>query len=419
MLNPTQTGRLCRIEKIAGTTLTLKVDDLGDVVAWSDFGNRPTVRRWDGTFEVKDAVGAFFELGSERIEVELSAGSYRKGDWWQIPARTSTSSVAWPEDQGIPTPQLPEGRNYRYMRLAALNRTNGTWTVTDCRPMFPLATQRLQLLNVGGGAQRGPMGAELPFPLQVAVLVGHHPAVGAPVEFTPSSGELSSASGGPYEAALAPLEVRTNATGIATVYWRTGTDTASQSVIARLKGHVGETIGPPAKFDFDVSPRFWVTGAALVAVTNPTNSTPIELAPDHSGAGPSETTVTVPDFWSDTNLAPNYYIECTIQGIVSDPHFYHPSVEVLVERALPNYETTVMRGTLTATPTLPDPAVGVNEWVLRFTPIVDATETSFGPVYTTSHRIRVRVHINATFGADAADAVAEWGHFEFTYEVNP
>lgn len=78
------------------------------------------------------------------VQVFFSAGLYRAGDYWLIPARTATGDIEWPpfEPQGAePVPQPPHGVRHHYCRLALLtvvSRSNVT--VADCREVFPPLT---------------------------------------------------------------------------------------------------------------------------------------------------------------------------------------------------------------------------------------------------------------------------------------
>lgn len=128
--------------------ILLKVDRVNDnEVAWKeyagtpftmgDFGDLPTVRRWDGTGNVTPGGG---ELESG-VWVELD-GSGRPGDHWTIPARTLKGQVEWPTEGGMPKWQPREGVEHRYAPLAFVTwDDNGIWSnVVDCRDLFPPLT---------------------------------------------------------------------------------------------------------------------------------------------------------------------------------------------------------------------------------------------------------------------------------------
>ncbi len=113
------------------------------------------LRRWDQTgdaasqdgLSVKQAL-VWSELEGG-IQVQFSAGSYRSGDYWLIPARTATGDIEWPRDSAKPEPIKPEpipqppvGIQHHYCRLALL-RFDGTKlsVLKDCRQIFPPATK--------------------------------------------------------------------------------------------------------------------------------------------------------------------------------------------------------------------------------------------------------------------------------------
>jgi len=84
-----------------------------------------------GWIELEDGVQIRFELG----------GSYRVGDYWQIPARVVTGDVEWPrtaDDDGNPIalPRSARGERHFYAPLGLsgpANAANGAATWSDCR----------------------------------------------------------------------------------------------------------------------------------------------------------------------------------------------------------------------------------------------------------------------------------------------
>jgi len=105
------------------------------------------LRRWDQTGDGASASGV--SMGSDwvalesGVEVLFSAGSYRAGDYWLIPARTSTGEIEWPPyavPNTDPVPQLPRGVEHHYCRLARLQLADGELSVVDCREAFPPLT---------------------------------------------------------------------------------------------------------------------------------------------------------------------------------------------------------------------------------------------------------------------------------------
>lgn len=68
------------------------------------------------------------------IQVRLARGSYRKGDYWLVPARIATRGVIWPSNRGKPSQMPPHGVEHHYCRLAILGlESNRKMTVNDCR----------------------------------------------------------------------------------------------------------------------------------------------------------------------------------------------------------------------------------------------------------------------------------------------
>ncbi|HEX8118242.1 MAG TPA: DUF6519 domain-containing protein, partial [Pyrinomonadaceae bacterium] len=78
------------------------------------------------------------------VQVSFSAGTYRAGDYWLIPARTATGDIEWPPFEpggAAPVPQPPHGARHHYCRLALLKVVSRTQVeVTDCREVFPSLT---------------------------------------------------------------------------------------------------------------------------------------------------------------------------------------------------------------------------------------------------------------------------------------
>jgi hypothetical protein len=106
-----------------------------------------TLRRWDQTGVGATADGIamtadWIEL-EDGVEVAFSDGLYRPGDYWLVPARTSTGDVEWPpfEVPNLnPIAQPPLGIPRHYCRLALVTVAGGAITATDCRPRFPALT---------------------------------------------------------------------------------------------------------------------------------------------------------------------------------------------------------------------------------------------------------------------------------------
>jgi hypothetical protein len=118
------------------------------------------LRRWDNQGSLADADGIsmspqpiVLEHGQwpSGIQVAFTAGTYRSGDYWTIPARTAVSSesgtIEWPVDgSDQPLAQSPHGIVHHYCPLALVDYThsNGRYALAsegDCRPRFPSLTR--------------------------------------------------------------------------------------------------------------------------------------------------------------------------------------------------------------------------------------------------------------------------------------
>lgn len=120
-----------------------------------DGTRHPKIRRWDqsGTSATADGVASqsSFVALEDGIEVRLEAGDYRTGDYWTIPARTATGEIEWPPyavPNTAPEAVPPAGIRHHYGRLGivAFSAETKTWSVADCRKLFPPLTR----LPVGG-----------------------------------------------------------------------------------------------------------------------------------------------------------------------------------------------------------------------------------------------------------------------------
>jgi hypothetical protein len=164
----------------------------------------PKLRRWDQAGPgldqgIKVTTGAPIPLEGG-VQVQFSAGTYRVGDYWLIPARTATSVqqgfVEWPVDASSnPLPRPPLGIQHRYAMLGLVELTAaqtfaglGTATTpTDCRLPFPPLTslmptqsrspctivvqpgpgweQPILTYFAGAGEAAAPLDAEICFPV--------------------------------------------------------------------------------------------------------------------------------------------------------------------------------------------------------------------------------------------------------------
>jgi hypothetical protein len=111
--------------------------------------SRLKLRRWDqtGVSATQDGVaaqpGVWIDL-EDGVQVIFSAGTYRSGDFWLIPARTGTGTLDVPPFEipnSNPIPQHPAGVRRHYCRLALITVAGGAITdIQDCRDLFPPLT---------------------------------------------------------------------------------------------------------------------------------------------------------------------------------------------------------------------------------------------------------------------------------------
>ena len=105
------------------------------------------LRRWDQTGAAATdngiaMTGAWQNLESG-IQALFSEGTYRAGDFWLIPARTSTAEIEWPPfhiPNTDPVPQPPNGTPHHFCRLAILQVSRDVFQLQDCRAVFPPLT---------------------------------------------------------------------------------------------------------------------------------------------------------------------------------------------------------------------------------------------------------------------------------------
>lgn len=294
-------GELVRVLSVDPVRRRLTVEDPGGVLAAQPDPATTLLklRRWDhvggdGDGLATGPAGADFTVELEHgIQVTFYApdaveggGEYRTGDYWLIPARTANADAAsggieWPRQGLTPSKLLPAGIRHHYCRLGMLrwdgaafqpftgDALEGDPRVEDCRPLFPPATELVQLEYLGGDGQEAmpdllaepPPRVELAAPLRVGVLNGGVPVADAPVRFrlVPGTGDgrVVSMDGLTEDTAIV---VRTGADGVAECRWRLDPATVfrTQRVEAALlesPGDVGgaATDAPPVVFTANLS----------------------------------------------------------------------------------------------------------------------------------------------------------------------
>lgn len=140
-------GTLVRLKQVAGNALTVDPATATGSLALTDFPRNPKVRRWDMsdtqivTADKLAGAGGWIAL-EDGVQVKLTAGTLRTGDYWMIPARTAIADVEWPKVGAADFDQLPHGVAHRYARLATLTFDGTTFAVTgDCRKVFNPLTE--------------------------------------------------------------------------------------------------------------------------------------------------------------------------------------------------------------------------------------------------------------------------------------
>ncbi|TSC32942.1 DUF6519 domain-containing protein [Corallococcus sp. Z5C101001] len=263
-------GELVRVEAVTGNRITV------DAATWPAAlpAGELTVRAWDmvggaGALEVSPAPdpsqpeSGWTPLESG-VQVRFTAGRYRTGDYWLIPARTVTRGVLWPKSGGLPVAEPPQGIRHHYCALGVLERGGSGWTVHDCRKLFPPLTEHKTLVYLGGDGQevmptQPPIApARLARPLRAGVFNGRTPVVGARVRFNvvvpEGSGTLTDVSTPANTGAS--IVVLTGADGVAQVYWAPQIDgwqtvdhpLHSQTVEARLLDSGNEVVHAPLRY---------------------------------------------------------------------------------------------------------------------------------------------------------------------------
>ena len=151
-------GQLAQIDTVNAATREITLQGvapapLAAAPSGVDPARHPKLRRWDQVDQaaapatakgIKTAAG-WLPL-EDGISVQFSAGQYRTGDYWLIPARTATGEIEWPpfEVPNLnPQPQPRLGIEHHYCRLALIRVQEKAvdQDITDCRKLFPPLTE--------------------------------------------------------------------------------------------------------------------------------------------------------------------------------------------------------------------------------------------------------------------------------------
>jgi hypothetical protein len=229
----------------------------------------PKLRRWDQQIGATEDGVVLTDTGTELedgIEVTISSGQYRAGDYWLIPARTATGDVEWPRvdpedpDSG-PAAVPPQGVRHSFCGLAIVTATtqeNRLAVLHDCRNRFPQLTDLTGFFYLGGDGQEAMPGKELPGLLRVGVANGQWPVQGARVgfEILDSEGSLQSEDGAiTGENGGKSLIVLTDAEGVASCRWTLDEDVEKlgQRVRATLLDVEEDALHLPIHFSANLS----------------------------------------------------------------------------------------------------------------------------------------------------------------------
>jgi hypothetical protein len=134
-------GTLVRLLNAKEDRLTLDPATVTGSTDIDDFPLHPQVRRWDspGAVTITDEDWVELENG---VQVAFPAGgSYRRHDYWLVPARSVLADVDWPRDStDEPVALLPAGVRRCTGRLAIVTSMDDGLAVADCRDRFPSLT---------------------------------------------------------------------------------------------------------------------------------------------------------------------------------------------------------------------------------------------------------------------------------------
>lgn len=261
-------GQIAQIEDVdpGALTITLKTDVLPSVTA--NKARHPKLRRWDGIAAVKFAAAAadnWMPLESG-VQVRFaSAGDYRTGHWWQIPARTATGQspsgdIEWPVDQSNRLALPPRGVQHRYCRIGFVSVDNNgkVEAQSDCRCLYPALTSVPRLFYVSGDGQErmpnltAPGLLKLPAPLVVGVANAH--CLDRPVDvlfkITGGDGRVVAQGGAPVAQSV---PVRVNGEGQAVCDFHVDGTNYNQQVTARLLDANNQPVSLPIIFNASLS----------------------------------------------------------------------------------------------------------------------------------------------------------------------
>ncbi len=138
-------GPLVEVELVSpsengeGGTLTIVAGDEPELYD-PDPTQHPKVRRWDAD-AVQIQPGTWQSLGEFHLQVRFTAGTYRAGDYWWVPARAFvgefSGSIEWPQTAGNPADLPPHGVERAIAKLGLVHLDAAGLQIDDCRCVFP------------------------------------------------------------------------------------------------------------------------------------------------------------------------------------------------------------------------------------------------------------------------------------------
>jgi len=184
-----QPGTLVQLTEAKRHSVVIDPSTATGTVDFADF-EKPILRRWEsaGAERVKIASTSdgFLPL-EEGVEIRFAASEkeeFRAGDYWLIPARTTSGEVEWPTKAGSPASLPPHGIERHLAPLAHLEIDGGKPKIHDLREEAVSLTQQTMLQRVGGDGQQGMPGETLKYPILAGVSRGGNPVAGAFLQFT-------------------------------------------------------------------------------------------------------------------------------------------------------------------------------------------------------------------------------------------
>jgi hypothetical protein len=142
---------LCQVQAIDPMERTVTLSRISSALIIFSENNHPLLRRWDqktgdangipvpasSSAEWSPEAGIEIEAGI-KIEFQLHDDHIlRTGDYWLIPARTTSKDVEWPSKNSTPVFMSPHGVEHHYAPLAIITVANQSIvSVSDCRCSF-------------------------------------------------------------------------------------------------------------------------------------------------------------------------------------------------------------------------------------------------------------------------------------------